>query len=891
MDEIQQLDTGWRFKDTADTSGDWLFAANVPGSIHKDLEHNGQIPDPFIDMNELNARWVAERSWTYGTCFASPHTEVGSVTDLVFKGLDTLATVSLNGAKILEADNMFVEYRVNITEKLRPKHSGANVLEITFASAMLRGREVVKERAHEHRFIAHQTEQSRLPIRKAQYQWGWDWGPILVTAGIWRPIYIHTYASRVDDVWFQGQVSEDLGRVCGKLFAQVSPGRARKVRFTLAKDGQLVFDCESLTDESGHASCAFRLQDPALWYPAGFGKPERYDLKATLVSDHRISKTRLIGFRRAELIQESDTSGTSFYFRMNSIDIFCGGACWIPADSFLAVTSERYREWMQLLKKGNQNMVRVWGGGIYEDDSFYEACDELGILVWQDFCMACQSTPTYDAFLASLEKEARCNIRRLRTHPSLIIWAGNNEDYEIQEAYGLDYDYADKDPQSWLKSSYPARYIYEHLLPKILEQEDPGVLYHPSSPWSHGKKTTDPTIGDIHQWGIWHRELKPYQEAPTLSGRFVSEFGMVAYPHVETIKSMVTDPGQQYPGSILMDFHNRAIDHERKLFTYMSENFRVDDNLESFTHLTQLVQADALAHTYRSWRRKWGRAGRRECGGVLVWQLNDCWPTISWAVVDYYMVSKPGYYAIRRALTPVAVGVARPFHPWTHGHVDPTIALADRKYEVWIASMEARDREVELQVRFISIRTGRDVAETILRRVTVLANGTTEVIADNVDVAMQELAHEKIVPESDDTWVLNQASDFKFPSRHKKGVPPFSLEAHDPYVIFAKVTDEAGELLSTDTAWPDPLKYLSWEGRGVQVELVGEQEVKVTAQKPVKGFTLQEVRGGAALSDNGFDVVPGEAQVLRFERAVGEVNDLRWTFLGTGIRKDRTARS
>lgn len=883
MEQIQELDSGWMFKDTDDESeGVWLPAAKIPGAIHSDLMHNGQIPHPLVDMNELNARWVSERSWTYRLYFATPSTDVGSVTDLVFKGLDTLATVWLNGAKILEADNMFVEYRVNVTGKLIPKSSGANILKIEFSSAVLRGREMVKEHEHEHHFIAHQTEQGRLPIRKAQYQWGWDWGPILVTAGIWRPIFLHTYVSRVDDVWFQIMVSEDLKSVSGKLFTQVSPGRAFRVRFTLAKDGELVLDKNSDTDERGQASCTFRLQDPALWYPAGLGTAARYELKASIVSDHRIFKSKLIGFRRVELIQEPDGYGTSFFFRINNIDVFCGGACWIPADSFLSVTTERYCEWIQLLSRGNQNMVRVWGGGIYEDDSFFDACDELGILVWQDFCMACQSTPTYHSFLSSLESEARCNIRRLRTHPSLIIWAGNNEDYEIQEAYNLDYDYADGDPSSWLRSSFPARYVYEYLLPKILEQEDPGAIYHPSSPWSHGKKTTDPTVGDIHQWNIWHRALKPYQEAPNLSGRFVSEFGMEAYPHLQTIKSMVTDPEQQYPGSMLMDFHNRAIDHERKLVTYIAENFRVDYSLAKFTHLTQLVQADALSHSYKSWRRQWGSSGRRQCGGVLVWQLNDCWPTMSWAVVDYYLVPKPGFYAIQRALTSIAVGVARPFHPWTQGHVDPTIATTDRKYEIWIASRELRDREVELQVRYISIRTGKDVAETSTRRVKVTANATTEVIKGEVEVMVQELAHEKIVPEDKKTWVTNQASDFKFPSRHKKGVPPFSLRNNDPYIIFAKVIGEAGEVLSSDTSWPDPLKYLNWESRGIKVEVVGEtgQVVKITAQKPVKGFVFQEVRGGGALSDNGFDVMPGEVKVVRFERAVGDGHQLRWTFLG-----------
>ncbi|KIV79558.1 hypothetical protein PV11_07110 [Exophiala sideris] len=883
MGTIQELHTGWSFKDSADESkGAWLPAAKVPGSIHGDLQYNGQISDPFVDMNELNTRWVAERSWTYKTSFPTPSSDDGSSTELVFKGLDTLATISLNGASILNTDNMFIEYRIDITEKLRTKGSGDNILEIEFSSGLLKGRESVKEHEHEHRFIAHHTEQGRLPIRKAQYQWGWDWGPILVTAGIWRPIYLHTYLSRIDDVWFQACVSDDLRTVSGKLLAQVSKGIAASVRFTLAKDGEVVFEKQSGTDKTGLATCAFSIQNPALWYPAGYGTPVRYELKASIVSDKSVFKAKLIGFRRVKLVQEPDSFGKSFYFRINNIDIFCGGSCWIPADSFLSVTPERYREWMQLLRRGNQIMVRIWGGGIYEDDALFEAADELGILVWQDFCMACQSTPTWPSFRASLEKEARYNVRRLRTHASLIIWAGNNEDYEIQEQYNLDCDYEEKDPESWLRSSFPARYIYEYLLPKVVEEEDPGAIYHPSSPWGDGKKSSDPTVGDIHQWNIWHGALRRYQEAPSLSGRFVSEFGMPAYPHLETIKSVITDPTQHYPGSIMMDYRNRAIDHERKLLTYVAENFRIDYDLARFTHLTQLVQADALTQIYKSWRRQWGTAGERRCGGALVWQLNDCWPTMSWAVVDHYMVPKPGFYAIKRALSQLAVGVSRPFHSWTAGHADPTIAMTDRRYEVWIANADVRDHEVELEVRFISTKTGKDVADKITMKVTVVANGTTEVIQDNVDVTLQELAHEEIVPADNSTWVMNQSSEFRFPARHKKGVSPFSFAEYDPYIIYAKMLSASGDVLSTDIAWPEPLKYLDLGARGVKVEILGEddKEVKVTAQKPVKGFVFQEVKGGGGLSDNGFDIVPGEEHVVRFERLIGDGKWLRWTFLG-----------
>lgn len=869
----------------------WLPSKCVPGSVYKDLEHNGLLQDPFINMNELNVRWVPERTWKYRTPVARPSTTAGERIDLVFKGLDTLATVRLNGAQILQAENMFVEYRVDVTEKLH--QSDDNLLEIEFSSALRRGRELVSEHAHEHRFIAHQTENGRLPIRKAQYHWGWDWGPIMVDVGIWRPVYLETYAARVDDVWFQADIGDDLKTVSGKLLAKMDSTASSHVKFTLSVCDETVFESEAQTDESGQASCDFSLSDPSLWFPAGYGDQARYKLNVSLLANSDVSMSKLIGFRRVELVQEADPFGTSFYFRVNDIDIFCGGSCWIPADSFLGTMTEaRYRDWMKLLIAGNQIMIRVWGGGVYEDSSFYTACDELGILVFQDFCMACQSTATYPDFLAQLSAEARYNIRRLRAHPALIVWAGNNEDYQIQERYNLDYDPKDTSPDSWLKSSFPARYIYEHLLPTILREEDPAALYHPSSPWGKGKQmqpdgrwTTDPTLGDLHQWHIWHGTMQRHQQAPSMSGRFVSEFGMEAYPHLSTLTSVITAPSQLHPGSLLMDHRNRAIDHERRLLTYVAENFRISYDLAVFTHLTQLLQADTMTSAYRSWRRLWGQPRRRRCGGVLVWQLNDCWPTISWAIADYHLIPKPAYYAIKRALTPVAVGVQRPFVPWTAGHNDPTLLLTERRYEVWIASAVVEVRTVRLEVSFVSIRSGKDVAQKVVREdVRLEGNATTEVIGGEVDMTMQQLAHEPVVAEDPSTWVENQASYFKYPTQHRKGVALFDLEKHDPFVIYARIMDgKSGEVLSTDTAWPDPLKYLDWPDRGVKVAVQeGGRQVKVTAERPVKGFVFREERGGGVLSDNGFDILPGEEKVVVFEKGVGDGSNLRWTYLGAG---------
>lgn len=439
----------------------------------------------------------------YRTSFSVPASSGDkTTTDLVFEGLDTFASVSLNGVGILKTDNMFVSYRVNVTDTIK---EGENSLELVFDSALIRGRELVEEHSHEHNFLVRQTEAGRLPTRKAQYNWGWDWGPILMTAGPWKPVYLEQYVARIEDVWVQNQVSPDLSECSGTIFAKVagSVQQDDRVVLSLSKNGKVVYKEESTIGADGAVEKKMTLAKPELWYPLGYGTQTRYELRASLVrgTEELSSQSKLVGFRRTALVQEPDAHGKSFYFRINNIDIFCGGSCWIPADSYLAqISAKRYHEWIELMAESNQVMLRIWGGGAYEHDALLDACDELGVMVWHDFQFACGSYPTYDSYLNNFEVEARQQIRRLRTHSSVVIWAGNNEDYQVQERYKLEYNFENKDPESWRKSTFPARYIYEHFLPKLIEEEDPHMIYHPSSPWGDGKPTADPKVGDIHQW-------------------------------------------------------------------------------------------------------------------------------------------------------------------------------------------------------------------------------------------------------------------------------------------------------------------------------------------------------------------------------------------------------
>ncbi|KAK0628791.1 glycoside hydrolase family 2 protein [Bombardia bombarda] len=921
---IHTISSGWEFKQHHDPDdpdaappkiAEWLPVDHLPSEVHTELQRHGKIPDPHVGLNELEVRWVGEQAWIYRTTFPTPPevTTVSSTAkaELVFKGLDTFATVTLNGEVILRSDNMFVEHRVDVGRLLLsfPAESENN-LEIIFEPARRRGLELVA--AHpEHDFIVHQTEVSRGPVRKAQCHWGWDWGPIILTCGPWKPAQLEVWTVRVEDVRAEYAVDLSGGREAPTVEVAVSAtilgaeamdflevevwfGGEVVVQFRGYKDDEdkdnddVNIPAAEETPPWTYTSPKFTIPDPQLWYPRGYGPANLYELRLRAISAPTTDKSaaavlaethQTIGFRTVELVQEKDTpaGGQSFYLRINAIPIFSGGSCWIPADTSLAtLTPARYRAWIALLAAGNQNMIRVWGGGVYESDEFYAACDELGVLVWQDFMFACASYPTYPEYLASVETEARQNVRRLRSHPSLVIWCGNNEDYQIVERYGLEYRYEeDKDPEGWLGTNWPGRFIYEELLPRVVREEMKGmgggqVVYHPGSPWGNGTSTTlkvDANVGDIHQWNIWHGEMRPYQQLPQMGGRFVSEFGMEGYPHLDTIdRFLVGGEGSRdrYPGSRTMDFHNKAVGHERRLLTYLGENFRIKYDMKGFAHLTQVMQADAVSWAYRGWRRQWGTQQNdgkvsRGCGGVLVWQLNDCWPTVSWAVVDYYLVKKPAYYAIKRALAPLAVGVVRKFHDWTTrpadelwkrdtGHVDLREAVRDVVFDVWVASARLEPVQGLVVIRFISAETGEDEGQTIEEEVTVLPNGTTEVFSGlRYEGADEKLKH-----------VLDRG-----------------------YVVIHASLLVGGEEVASDTSWPDPIKYLDFADRGVKVKYLEKDLVEVSAEKPVKGFVFAE-RQGVTVSNNGFDVMPREkAKQVRITRDDGaDMGELAWTFVG-----------
>ncbi|KAI9849079.1 MAG: hypothetical protein M1838_000280 [Thelocarpon superellum] len=600
--KVIPIDSGWGFKQADDDNVSFLPASRFPTNVHLDLLSHGLIPDPYVSQNERHVQWVADKAWIYRTTFSAPL--AGPLNSLkcalVFEGLDTYASVQLNGRKVHTSDNMFLATMVDVTGSLRKGRE--NELVITFESALIRGNEI-REKYQGHRWACWNGEPGRLAVRKAQHHFGWDWGPKLITCGPWRPISLEVYSSRLSDLSIETQVGESL-RVAEVIAKASVEGPASTVTFEILLHGKTV-----------------------------------------------------------------------------------------AAEDMILV---------KLAADGNQKMLRVWGGGIYEDPAFYDACDELGVLVWQDFQFACGNYPAFPAFLASVKKEAISNVRALRHHPSIVIWAGNNEDYQVREAEKLEYDEGATNPQDWLQGTFPARYIYEKILVDVMREFAPGTAYRFGSPWG-GKDTRDVTAGDIHQWNVWHEKQDPYQDFERLAGRFVSEFGMQAYPDIKTIDGFLPPGGiERHAQSPTMDFHNKATGHQRRLSTYMVENIRHDfQPLEKYIYSTQLIQAECLSNAYRAFRRQWKGPGREYCAGALAWQLNDAWPGTSWSIIDYSLRPKLGYYAIKRELAPITLVLQRRSRR-TRSSTDITVP----KLEVWASNFTAKARTVTIRLQAWDILTG-----------------------------------------------------------------------------------------------------------------------------------------------------------------------------------------
>jgi beta-mannosidase len=676
----------------------------------------------------------------------------------------------------------------------------------------------------------------------------------MLTCGPWRPVNLEVYESRIADLNFESEVEESLQTAKVVVHAAVE-GKASKVRFDVSLDGKGVTS-ETAQVKNECATTVFHIQDPALWYPIRYGKQPLYTIKVTLLDgDNELdSVSKRAGLRKLELVQREldGQPGTSFFFQVNNIPVFCGGSNWIPADNFIPrISKDRYRDWVKLVAEGNQFMLRVWGGGIYEEDVFYDACDEFGILVWQDFMFACGIYPAWPELLKSIDTEARANIKRLRHHPSIVIWAGNNEDYQVRELENLTYDFDDHDPESWLKTDFPARYIYEKLLPDACKDLSSNAVYHIASPWG-GKVTSDPTIGDIHQWNVWHGSQQKYQDFDKLVGRFVSEFGMEGFPNIKTIDAYLPkgkgDP-ERFASSSTIDFHNKADGHERRLGLYMAENFRFTiDPLENYVYYSQLLQAEALASAYRLWKRQWQGPKKEYCSGALVWQTNDCWPVTSWAICDYYLRPKHAYYTIKREMAPVTIGMTRRVHRHPKDKYTRVNVEIKTQVEIWGSNLNLKDVTVDCVVKAWDIETGKETySQTVSSELVLPSNRSTEIKI--LDVPVEK--------------------------------PHADLEAK---TVVGAYLYRDGRQIARYVNWPEPLKYLHFQQpKELKVKVnQDEKTVEISAEVPIKGLALECEDDGVSFDDNLVDIVPGEVVKIGIKGAKDDTV-LKTQYLGMQV--------
>lgn len=644
---IQPLNGDWQFRQANST--EWLPGI-VPGGVHTDLLANSRIPDPFVADNEKRVQWVAESDWVYRYSFnCSGEILTEERIYLVCDGLDTLATVVLNGHELGKTDNMFRRYEWQVKPFLNALDQ--NILTITFASAL---KFVASKNAIRELISPYHSLPGGPYIRKAPCQFGWDWGPQLPPTGIWKDIRLEGRSeARFDDVHLRQNHADDQVTIETRITIQRWGTLPLKVKIRVeAPNGE---NYEKATSIMGlyEAMLDVAIAKPLLWWPNGYGEQPLYLVEVSLNSTdpgkERIldQRTYRIGLRTIELRQEEDQWGRSFSFVVNGVKIFAKGSNWIPADSFPnRITDERLEYLLRSATETHQNMLRVWGGGFYEEDRFYDLCDRYGLLIWQEFIFACSIYPLDDPdFVENIHEEASQNIRRLRHHASLALWCGNNE---MEEGW-VDWKWDSPEHQD-LKTAYDQ--FFHQTLREWCQTEDPDHSYWPSSPSSNTPfvDANGQRQGDTHYWDVWHGR-KPFTAHRDQFPRFMSEFGFQALPPLATIETYA-DEADWNMTSYIMEQHQKNASGNSLMVGQMLDTFRLPKDFDSLVYLSMVLQAEGIRYGVEHWRRHPDRVG-----GTLYWQLNDCWPVASWSSLDYFGRWKALHYVARRFYAPLMLSI------------------------------------------------------------------------------------------------------------------------------------------------------------------------------------------------------------------------------------------
>ena len=657
-----ELSGGWEFRQCG--SGLWQ-EASVPGCVHTDLMALGQIDDPYYGRNEKSLQWIGEKDWEYRKTFAIDAGQLASGNvDLVLESVDTYAEIFVNGHRVGFCDNMFRTWRFDVRDFIK---EGENELLLKFESVFRH--DMPKYLDAPYRLMAWpNNDQSdiwlSLYARKAGYHYGWDWGPRLITAGLHKPVYIESWDGwKIESAYFKTLDLENPSVSTGK--AKTASIQADidivsdldcKASITIFRGDRKVFSrTADLSKGLNEIQCPFTIRNPQLWWSNGLGKACSEDFSVRVEACGSVwTMSQKVGIRTAEVIREDDAYGRSMTVRLNGQNVFCKGANWIPIDNF---PHERSREdYLYLLESAassNMNMIRVWGGGLYESEDFYQACDSLGIMVWQDMAFACGMFPSDSAYLESVAHEVKDNVRRLRAHPSLMLWCGNNENEISYFEWGWNRTLSEdqrKDYESGLRK------LFYDVIPSAIASEDDTRYYHPTSPVA-GHSNVPYSMGDAHMWSVWKGGWVEEYLKPRNIARFMSEYGFIAYPDMFSMRKFIPD-WDMYAGSPSMLAHHRAYDDTTRDPNYSDNTIRrylgryawIPESFEDYVFITQWFQAEAVKVAMEAHRR-----AKPYCMGTLFWQLNDCWPVVSWSSIDYYGRWKALQYYARRAYAPVLV--------------------------------------------------------------------------------------------------------------------------------------------------------------------------------------------------------------------------------------------